>query len=412
MITAIFLIVTVSLIVFQRHREGRWLNLISLLMAPYVIIVFFNNYFIYKLGFYEISDDVLLMLLMAFIAFFSGTLVFKYKAKPHAEDRNEKMLQRYDMKKIKLFLYIVGIVGLLKAFFLYRQGAFLSEMADDSEGIMGNGIVAHMLLATYAVLPIYFLNWTYKKGLVNLIPVILVIIVAFSSFVKYNVIGPIVSLFIFVSIYKSSLMKKASATMISFVIIFFVLNYAIGFAISGVSDEIGSSFYMGHFWKYFSGSLIYDNYIFTTGIRVDTSIFYKLMTYLCALPNMFLFKLFGIAIFPHVGQDMRDVSDFGEGSNVVDAIGYLYPSKGEFSDDLIYMLVFFFIGILFSYLYKFHLERKMKFDTFITNFMTYFVFLSFFAPFYVLTNPWEIIIWSIFLPPLFERHNIIKYAKN
>lgn len=402
MLTAIFLIVTISLIVYQKRREGRWLNLISLLMAPYVVIVFFNNYFVYKIGFYKISDDVILMLLMAFVAFFCGSLLFKYKHKPHSEDDNLKILEHYNINKIKWFLYVVGIIGLIKAIILYRDGVIFNEDAD-SEGIMGNGIVAHMLLATYSVLPIYFLYWTYKRGTVRLIPVVLIIVVAFSSLIKYNVIGPVVSLFIFVSIYRTSLLRKSSAFMGVFVIVFFVFNYALGFAIAGVSDEIGPEFYMGHFWKYFSGSVIYDNYIFTTGIRVDTSIFYKLMTFIFALPNMFLGKFFDIALFPHISQQMRDVSDFGEGSNVVDAIGYLYSSKGDFSDVLLYIIVFFFIGILFSYLYKSHLERKRVFDTFLANFLTYFVFLSFFAPFYVLTNPWEIIVWALLLPPLFVK---------
>lgn len=401
MITAIFLIVTVSLIVFQRYRERRWLNLISLLMTPYVIIVFFNNYFVYKIGFYKISDEVILMLLMAFVAFFLGALAFTCKLKPHAESRNIEMLQQYDMKKIKWFLYIVGVVGLLKAFILYRQGVYLSEMADDSEGVMGNGIVAHMLLATYSVLPIYFLNWTYKKSLKELVPILLILIVAFSSLVKYNVIGPIVMLFIFVSMYKTSLLKKASIGMVSFVVLFFVANYALGFAIYGT--EVDTFFYIGHFWKYFSGSVIYDNYIFTTGIRIDTSIFYKLMTFLFALPNMFLGKFFDVTLFPHIGQYLRDVSNFGEQSNVVDVIGYLYPSKGSFDDIILFLIVVFFTGLFFSYLYKRCLERKNKYDTFIANVLTYFVFLSFFAPFFVLSNVWEIIVWALVMPPLFYK---------
>lgn len=400
--TAIFLIVTILLIVYQKHREGRWLNLISLLMAPYVIIVFFNNYFVYKLGFYKISDDVIVMLLMAFVSFFCGTLLFKSKHKPHSEENNLIILEHYNINKIKWFLYIVGIAGLIKAIILYREGVFLNEDAD-SEGIMGNGIVAHMLLASYSVLPIYFLNWTYNKKIKELIPVILVLIVAFSSLIKYNVIGPVVTLFIFVSLYRASLLKKASLVMISFVTLFFVSNYMLGFVIAGVSSEVGPDFYIGHFWKYFSGSVIYDNYIFTTGIRVDTSIFYKLMTFIFALPNMFLGKFFDETYFPHVGQEMRDVSNFGEESNVVDAVGYLYSSKGELSDILLFVIVFLCIGMFVSYLYKRNMEKQTKYSVFLPNFLTYFVFLSFFAPFYVLSNPWEILVWALILPPFFIK---------
>ena len=318
MITIIFLVTIIILIVYQKYREGRWLNLISLLMSPYVIIVFFNNFFVYKLGFYKISDNVILMLLMAFVSFFLGSMLFKAKSQPHSEEMNTIMLEKYNMKKIKLFLYFVGVLGILKAFVLYMQGAYLNDMGDDSEGIMGNGIVAHLLLASYSVLPIYFLDCTYNKKVKDIIPVVLVILVAFSSFIKYNVLGPIVTLFIFVSLYRSTLLKKASIGLAFFVLIIFMANYLIGFIISG--SDVDPSFYIGHFWKYFAGSVIYDNYIFTTGIRVDTTFFYKILTFFFALPNMFFKIIFDEEYFPHIGQSMRDVSDFGEESNVVAVI--------------------------------------------------------------------------------------------
>ena len=146
----------------------------------------------------------------------------------------------------------------------------------------------------------------------------LVNLVDFSSFIKYNVLGPIVTLFIFVSLYRSTLLKKASIGLAFFVLIIFMANYLIGFIISG--SDVDPSFYIGHFWKYFAGSVIYDNYIFTTGIRVDTTFFYKILTFFFALPNMFFKIIFDEEYFPHIGQSMRDVSDFGEESNVVAVI--------------------------------------------------------------------------------------------
>lgn len=400
MITAIFLIVTVSLIVFQRHREGRWLNLVSLLMTPYVVIVFFNNYFVYKIGFYKISDDVILMLLMAFAAFFLGTLVFKCKAKPYSEDNNKVILQRYDIKKIRWFLYIAGILGIMEAVYYYRSGVIFNNDVD-SEGVMGNGPIGHLLLATYSVLPIYFLYCTYSKKKVDLIPVLLIILVAFSSLIKYNVLGPIITIFIFVALYKKSMLKKAGFILLLCVFILFICNYAVGFAIAG--SDVEPAFYLGHFWAYFAGSTIYDNYIFTSGIRVDIDIFYKLMTFLCALPNMFFLKIFDFTLFVHKGQDMRPISDLAESSNIVDVIGYLYPSRGDVSDIMIFLIVIFFTGVLFSFIYKTILNSNSYFNTFIANFLTYFVFLCFYAPFFVLPAPWEICVWAIFLPFFFYK---------
>ena len=400
MLTAIFLIVTILLIVYQKHREGRWLNLISLLMAPYVVIVFFNNYFIYKLGFYKVSDDVILMLLMAFVAFFLGTLIFNPKMPSYSESKSKEILQRYDIRKIRIFLYIVGLLGLLEAIYYYRSGVIFNDNVD-SEGVMGNGPMGHLLLSSYSVLPIYFLNWTYSKKKVDLIPILLIILVAFSSLIKYNVLGPIITLFIFISIYKQTLLKKAGIVLVLCVFLLFVCNYALGFAIAG--SDVDPVFYLGHFWAYFAGSTIYDNYIFTSGIRVDVDIFYKLMTFFFALPNMFLLKLYDKTFFVHKGQGMQPISDFAESSNIVDVIGYLYPSKGDVFDIVLFLIVIFLTGVLFSFIYKSILRNNSCFNTFIANFLTYFVFLCFYAPFFVLPAPWEICVWAIFLPFFFLK---------
>ena len=397
------------LIVLQKYREGRWINLLSLLMTPYVCIVFINNFFIYRMGFYRISDNVLIMFLMAFIAFFLGTLIFKVRANVHNEIDNELILKRYDINKIKMYLYLVGVLGLIETFIYYRQGLVFSVDVD-SEGVMGNGPIGHLLLSSFSVLPIYFLYWTYNKKVTDLIPVILIIIVAFSSLIKYNVIGPVITLFIFVSIYRQSLLKKGAFILCLCVFLLFVGNYAFGFLIAG--SDVDPTFYLGHFWAYFAGSAIYDNYLFTTGVNFDHDIFYKLLMFLFALPNMFFQKFFDERYFQQEILPMNDISNFGEQSNILDVIGYLYPYRGDVFDIILLLIVVFLTGVLFSFIY-YYTYRQSSFNTFLANFLTYFVFLCFYSPFFVLPAPWEIIIWALILPSLFLKrkriHNKYKY---
>ena len=70
--TIAFLCVVSFLIFLQYKKEKNPINLISVLMAPYLVIVLFNNLFFYKLGFYKISDNTLAMILLAFVVFFLG----------------------------------------------------------------------------------------------------------------------------------------------------------------------------------------------------------------------------------------------------------------------------------------------------------------------------------------------------
>lgn len=401
MLTWLFIIVTTSIICYQRYKEGRWMNLLSLMMTPYLIIVGLNNLLVHKLGFYLISDDVLLMLTLTFIVFFLGTLPFRFKMYKFSDEKNRQLLSTYNIKYIKIFLYTVGVLGIIRAVWFLRHGVLIGE--DAEEGVMGNGPIAHLLLASYSVLPIYFLYWTYTKGFKNFIPIILIFLVAFSSFIKYNVIGPIIIVFIFIGLYRTTLVKKYLLIFPIIVLFFFIANYAIGFAIIGA--EVEPSFYIAHFWKYFAGSLIYDNYIFTSGVRVGISLSYKIMGYLFALPNMVLNKLFGSNFFEKPANDMRDISSLGEQSNVVDAIGALYPSKGDFGEIICFYIIIFILGLTISYIYIRSGNNRKSYSPFIAIFLTYYIFLNFFSSFFSLNGPWEILVWSLIIPPLFKKNN-------
>lgn len=406
--TTIFVIVIVLILLYQKHREGRWFNLLSIFMFPYLVIVFFNNFIFYKIGFYKISDQVLIMILCAFLAFFLGTLFFRYKSTSYDEVNNIKLLNQYNFKAIKNFLYITGVLGLCECYVLYRRGLIFNSDGD-LEGVMGNGPIGHLLLASYSVLPIYFLYWTYHKKKTDLLPIILVLIVAFSSFIKYNILGPVITLFIFVCLYKKSILKKSLIIFSIFIIFFFVANYAIGFALVG--SEVPTQFYFSHFWAYFSGSVIYDDYIFTDGVRVGVNIFYKITTFICALPNMFFNKILNETFYVYDLIPMRNISTFGESSNIVDIVGYLFPSHGDPIEIFWFLLIFFITGILFSYIYCKVCERR-QFSPFLANFLTYFIFLDFYSPFFVLSAPWEIIIWATILPNLFKKHKTKNHESN
>ncbi|MDE6284729.1 MAG: hypothetical protein K2M17_03200, partial [Bacilli bacterium] len=94
--------------------------------------------------------------------------------------------------------------------------------------------------------------------------------------------------------------------------------------------------------------------------------------------------------------------DFGESSNVVDVIGFLFPSHGDFAEVLWFFIIIFICGFLFSYLYIKCCNKKKEFSTFIVIFLTYFIFLDFYSPFFVLVGPWEILIWCLIIPKLFK----------
>lgn len=404
----IFLFTILLIIIIQYKKERRWINVVSVLAGPYLVLIALNNIFIYRFGFFLISDKVLMMVLCGIVCFYVGTMPVKNRLRGQVSEKDNVL--RFDFYHIKVMAIIVAVIallGLLKIWSMFSSGAFDAVNIDETEGVMGNGLVGHLLNLSYSIAPIVFLYWTYyPRKIFYLLPILLLSLVTFSTLVKYNVIGFIVTLFMFTMLYRKSLLKKAVLTLLVFVVAIFVSNYAFTFALKDA--EVDSSFYYNHLWGYCSGSLIYDNYIFSIGIRPDINIGYKLLTFLCALPNMFANRMFDTTLFPHETQLHRPVHVDGEVSNVVDAFGYLYPSKGDILELFCFCAIIMLIGFVSALIYKKGVSQSYKFHTYLAIYLTYFVFFSFFGTFYIVSGPWEILVYSLVIPSLFYKRK--KYA--
>lgn len=403
MTTLLFDLLVFSLIYLQYHRENNWINMISVLTAPYALFATLNNFFFVKLGFFKITNQTLLMLGVSFTLFFIGGFAFNIRVKPQISEKNNiEILNNYDLTNMVLLLYLIGIIGFIKLGIVIVSGAFSANGIHSVEGVLGSGAVGHLLLLSYSITPIVFLAWIEKRKMYLLIPVLLIAAITFFSLIKNNIIGFIMGIFLFITYYKKSLMKKALIICVTLIATVFVGNYLFTFLVS--KTEAAPTFYVNHLIVYCSGSMINDGKIFTEGIRIETDLGYKIMTALMGFPNMFISKLFGQFVFPFESLNEMNVgSSYGQTSNVLDSFGYFYPSKGTIIDILMYGLFVIIIGMIFSIVYYKSSYEKRGFNVFICNFMTYFVAFSFFGTFYILSAPWEILIYSSVIPYVFYK---------
>lgn len=412
MATFLFLTVSIFLVLIKYKREGNIVNLISVLIAPYAILVIINNFIMSHFGFYKISDSSLYLYIFSFVCFFIGTLPNEINPNVSIDEQdNQFRFEKYNMSGMCLILIVIGTIGILKLIINYRNGSFNAANFNDVEGMMGSGPVGHLLLLSYSLFPIVFLYWTYnKKKIIYLISVLLITIVTFSTFIKYNVIGLAVSTFLFVLIYRKSILKKSILLLVSFVILVFVGNYAIGFFAQGLS--VNPIFYLNHFWSYASGSLINSNRIFTDGLNAKYDLLDKILICTMSIPRMFVGRISGREIFSYDIMPFFPISRTGEVTNVIDALSYFYPSKGSKIDIFIYFVFIIAIGYIFSAIYTIN-KKSYMFNTTINLFLTYFVFFSFFGTFYINAGPWEIIIYSLIIPYLFydKRKLVIKIGR-
>ena len=291
----IFLFLSVgSIIVFLEYRKQRnVINPISLLMIPYLLLVFFNNTIAHRIGFYKVDDKILIMYSLSFIFYYIGTILASLNTKKldlNEEDNKFRFLN-YKINLMTNILLGIGLISLIKLLYLIKKFSF-----SEFEGMMGNGMTGHLMLLSYSLSPIVFLYWLYnKKKLKCLVAIVLILITTFSTFIKYNVIGFIINIFIFISLYKKSILKKAITILIFLVLFLFCFNYIIGFYLSNLSAP--SEFYFRHFLVYIFGSTINANHIFLEGINTHLTLFYKIMIFIFALPNMFFNKIIGRTFF-------------------------------------------------------------------------------------------------------------------
>ena len=277
-------------------------------------------------------------------------------------------------------------------------------------GYLTSGIPGHIFLSSAPLVPVMFYYWLKNPGRIRyLLAVLCLTGLFFMTLVKYHVISVAIATYFLAAIEDKKYLKTGGLLLGAAGTSVFVLNYFISFLVRGVAGNIDNSFYMNHFWNYAAGSLVYDNRIFINGIRTDVSIFYKLGSFVAAPVNLFLYGLFGLRLFPHDTLKHYLVASNGEKGNVVDAIGYLFPSKGSMVDILVFGLVILLFGALFSWIYhSLYLKsiRENRLPVMLAYFMTYFVFLSFFGTFYINLVPYEILFWCWVMMFVFDKRNI------
>lgn len=391
---------------FIIHRH--LINTVSIVAVPYMFILPINNLYAVRFGFYRIEDDVILLLLSGIICFFIGSVLASFrKRKCLTQDTIENTIDEevfcyYRMKGMKTFAICAEILCMFRLVSFIRNYGFAALAKDGGENLI-SGVFGHIYLMIYAILPAIFYYWLKnKKELSYLIIYLFGLAFAFLSFTKYHSIGLVVFTYLLVSFEDYKYIQKGAIVIAGIAVIIFMSNYVIGFFSRGVLNNVNPEFYMLHLWKYIGGSVIHDNTIFTVGQNIDADFVHKLLYCSIALPAMFL-SVFGIKIQLPIYIPMQLVGNNSEASNVLDFIGFMYPSKGDWMELFVFILVMVSIGVIFAVFYNCAKYGQKRFALAMCAFMTFFGFLSFFGVFASKSMTWEIVVWGIVIPKLFDK---------
>lgn len=407
-----FVLIVGTLCVLDLYIYNKNITPFIVIAAPYLFIILINNLFAVRIGFFPISDSVILMLLCGLLLFHLGTFLMnctkqgKTLRREIAFDSNVKraaLLDYYDFRAMMgyaLFVEVIVLIRVLSVSLLNGFGFFSSQQG---EGYLLSGPLGHLLLTIYPLIPLIFYKWLNEKKCHYLFIVLCGISLFFLTYVKYHVLCLIGLIFLFVVSQEKQYLIKGAVLLLIIVVAVFVCNYALSFLFLGIKGYYKADFYIGHLWKYIAGSLIHDNVIFTNGIQFEASGLYKIANLFFALPNMFIGKIWGVELFKDTGRiAFTMISTRAEYGNVIDFIGHLFPSDAHPGDYIIFMLTMILFGFFMAFGFLKGQANKTRFSICPIVLMTFLCLFSFYAVYGALKVPWEVAVWAIIMPRFFD----------
>ena len=404
-------------ILCSKYIHKNWINPHNALALPYFVIILIHKLYGESLGFYPISNKTMIIVTIGIVLFFLGTsltMLFKrneYQSSSLSFLEYEDVFKFYRIKgMLNYALIVVAISGIRTIYQIYRLGI---RGLSDNEGLVISGIIGHLMLTIYPIVPVLFFYWLkhrktkYKWRILAI--TICYIGMLFLTFVKYHVAGIIIIIFLLSVNHEPKYFKKGVVILSTLVIGLFVLNYVAGFISANIIKQVNRSFYTTHLWGYISGSLINSGKWISGFPAATSSVPYKLLSYIFVLPNMFISTIFKENLFPVAsGVPMSIIGNNMETSNVVDAISTLYPSNGDALEVIFFSIAMIALGGIFEYIFIKQKGRNSRLQISTAVIMTFMLFFSFFGTFYMNPMPWEIIVYSYIIIGLFDKRIRLK----
>lgn len=377
-------------------------------MSPFVFIILLNNLFFYKIGFHKIESDIVYLHALAVAVFGLGSLLVDMRRQMI---KVQPVLMKYETPDLRLsWLYtiVIGAIAIVFLDIVMRvQAHGLANVLATAQGTEQGSIAAHLTLLLNPLSVLLFDYYCEKKNKACLFLWAIALVCVFATFIKYHIISAVLTLAIYIIIRRPSLVKKVIIVAGIGIVLFFVLNYAIGFNVRDI--EVETSFYLKHLWKYLAGGTTnitnLEQYI--VGYKIELSFGDWLLAILTSFWDMFSLKLFGVEISDYQFSTVLPYFPLNiegdETSNVISFLGAVYLHTG-----IVGFVVFTFIwGILVQAVYTTAKESRSLAAVLPASVFLAYNMLSFFSCYWELSNPMETIILSFvlffFLPKRREK---------
>lgn len=397
----------------------------SLVICPYIVILFLNNTIGVKLGFIRIDDNTCSMLIYGTLSFATGTIFAEYIFNRIDKVRDNKSVKReygplcsIRIKPALYFTYIVIILRILQLALKFSKYGFEGMVSNDYEQFIARGPVGHLLISVFPLMPVFFFYWLKNKRKIEyLIPYIVYLILAFVETEKAQSISLVIATFLFCIFVDTSYLWKGIVALFILVAILFAGNYMVKFTIAGAVSGIPVKYYLSRIWTYIAGGLINTNLVTNTeGIRVNALDY--LVQVFFAFFNMISNRLLDFRIGLNVGDYLPYIKDFpyvtvmrtgftAQTSNVVSTMTMMYGN----GDLIAFLPVCTFWGIFCESFIQKMKYNKTEFSVMLGCCAITFGVISFFASYYTIASFTERLIYCLIWGIIFNKKYRICFGK-
>lgn len=362
-------------------------------MGPYVVIIAVNNIVMTQFGFVRIPDSTVALHLAAMVMFFGGCLVGEKLAAYRRTPLNIRKAARrndVDVDTVKLLLGLCHLV--LLADRIYRIAVYgLVDFIHGGE-YGPSTIPAHtqlLIVPLSVILLDKCVIGSKKMDRVAIGQILLTAVFLFSTFIKYHIISAVLIAFVYIALKYPRLLKKLGVFCVALVILFFVGNYLVSFIAEDLTAS--ASFYINHLWAYIAGGTINldaaEAHLAQSGAQV--SIWKWLVSMVTMFPNMFYQKFTGSDLIDYRFNTMLVNFDLGpDRSNVVSILAAAFCQTNVVG----FGIFMFAWGVVVQWVYSRANRSCYDRTKLLASVFLAFNLLSFFACFFELNNPWELMI--------------------
>jgi len=351
----LFFVFCIGVSYFEHSKFGTVITPFGVIAWPYAIIVLMVNFCWKHFGFFPVSLESILFVILCLIFFIAGAYSVLFLLGDKWQESIIVKKEQHDLGKILalyrplfLLLAVVSIIaGGLQFYRVSMEFGLIGMASNAFRDAYGSGPLSHIMLLSRPAFIFLFVDYLFRRKKSTLILLVAIFLIVMARQVKYHVIVLLLGS-IYLG-YLNNLMRFSLKKVLLYAVVIYVifnLSYAVGFSTLGLGYAYSArvqTFLFNHFFTYlFGGPIGFSEILKNPAYPLFSS--KELLAVPINLIGLFHGDHSSVNIIFSNWVPVSNIHRYFHGSNVFGLFGTLYVYIGTYAT-FIYM---FFVGI-FTY---------------------------------------------------------------